>query len=388
MKKALIFTVMLLAASVSWAKPLDFESTEYPIGVYAADPANDEIFKLLKSFGVNYVHTYAMGQNNEKSLAKANQFLNLAQKHGMKVMFNLRGRTWVKEKNGVELLRKRVKMFKDHPALGFWYLYDEPQEQQMPILRKLYQMLKEETPFVPVAICTPWRKQWKCFQEVSDVIMIDNYPVKNEKFPASPLQEMGNFITVATEQLEVPVISIPQIFNWRDFPKVVRDYDVSTMRYPTYEELRYWNFMSLAKGCRGIVYYSFWRALEGGENRQWVKDVFGKSTRETRDFINLVENVHKPIKLKRAADNNYEMAIWQNKKQNKEYLVLINNWPRERAITNRWMENHITDATLTPIGGTRTTNAKISRDRIRINEKVAPWEVFVWEVNRIMPDSK
>ena len=150
MKKT--FSILLFLTFVQTiliGKPFDLNSNEYPIGVYSADPATDKTFAFLKSIGVNYVHTYGMGHNTEENNIRTQKYLDLAQKHGLKVMVNLMGRIWVKKTDGVEQLRTFVHKFKDHPAVGFWYLYDEPRARDLPKLRKLYSMLKQENSIDP-----------------------------------------------------------------------------------------------------------------------------------------------------------------------------------------------------------------------------------------------
>ena len=383
MKKT--FSILLFLTFVQTiliGKPFDLNSNEYPIGVYSADPATDKTFAFLKSIGVNYVHTYGMGHNTEENNIRTQKYLDLAQKHGLKVMVNLMGRIWVKKTDGVEQLHTFVRKFKDHPAVGFWYLYDEPRARDLPKLRKLYSMLKQETPLIPVALVTPWIEEWTCFQEVYDILLVDLYPVRDEQFPGSPLQSLTKFASQAMK-LGKPVIVAPQIMSWETFAHQLKGqgYDTSKLRYPNLQELRYWSYYTLAKGGRGLMYYSFYHAHKKWKNMEWVNNVFAKITREVKEFTTLTAPANKPVIFKRANDACYEMALWNREKG--EYLVLINNWPLTRLRVNRWTENVISNAKLEPWGETRKVTAEIKNGKLIIPEKVNPWEVFVWKVTRI-----
>ena len=361
------------------AKPFDLNSKEFPIGVYSADPPTAENFAYLKSIGVNYVHSYGMGHGNVEDEKRTKDFLDLAEKNGLKVMVNLMGRIWVKKTNGADELRKFIRKFKNHPAVGFWYLYDEPKAKNLAALRKLYSMLKQESPLIPVALVTPWIEEWKSFQEVYDILMVDLYPVKDKKFPNSPVNLLTKFTNEAIA-LGKPVIAVPQMFNWKIYPNQVKGYDIKKLRYPNAIEIRYWNYYTLAAGGRGLFYYSFYHAFKN--DPEWVKKVFAKEIKEARRFIELTAPANKPVAFKRAEDDNYKMAIWT--RENGEFLVLINNWPLARPKVKRWTENMIVGAELIPWGSTRNVKAKIDNGKLIIDEKINPWEVFVWKVKRII----
>jgi hypothetical protein len=384
MKK--VFTLLMFLTFIQLglqAAPFDLNSNTYPIGVYSADPATDKTFAFLKSIGVNYVHTYGMGHNTEENNIATKKFLDLAQKHGLKVMVNLMGRIWVKKVDGVEQLRQFVRKFKDHPAVGFWYLYDEPRARDLPKLRKLYSMLKQETPLIPVALVTPWIEEWTCFQEVYDILLVDLYPVRDEEFPQSPIQSLTQFAGQAIK-LGKPVIVAPQIMNWETFAYQLKGkgYDEKKFRYPNFQELRYWSYFTLARGGRGLMYFSFYHAHKKWKNIEWVNDVFAKVTKEVSQFTKLTAPANRPVIMKRARDACYEMALWTRK--DGEYLVLVNNWPLTRLRISRWTENIISDAELEPWGETRKVAAKIENGKLIIPEKINPWEVFVWKIKRIV----
>ena len=132
------------------------------------------------------VHSYKTGRDDETNIKRGLKLLNLAQKHGMKVMFNLRGKDWAGKNFDLKNFTKFVRKFKSHPALGMWYLYDEPKIKALPNLQKLYGILKQETPNVPVAIAMCWSIDWNKFGEAYDILMPDIYPVGVSRFSKRP----------------------------------------------------------------------------------------------------------------------------------------------------------------------------------------------------------
>src|SRR5690606_20581139 len=102
-----------------------FKGEKFPMAMYAV-PASEANFSQMRDMGINYVHLYGLTAVpvNQQSFDKIQQYLDLAQKHGLKVMFDLNGSRLVPD--GLEEMRSVVRRFKDHPAVGFWYLYDEP----------------------------------------------------------------------------------------------------------------------------------------------------------------------------------------------------------------------------------------------------------------------
>jgi hypothetical protein len=371
----------MVGAIISFAAPLNLNTGEFPIGVYSADPQSDENFALLKSLGINYVHTYSIGHNTPENNKETRKFMDMTHKHGLKVMFNLMGRKWVKGPDGQKKLKQLIDQFKSHPALGFWYLYDEPRASQLPQLRKLYSILRQETPLTPVAIVTPWIEQWKCFTEICDILMVDNYPVRDEKFPESSIFALTKFADEAIA-LGKPVMVAPQIMSWKTFAYQLKNqgYNEKDFRFPNEQELRYWSYSTLAQGGRGLIFYSFYHAFQKGKNLKWVKEVFGKVTKEVSEFSKITAPANNPTILKRAGDNNFRIALWN--REGGSYLVLINNYPLTRKRVNRWMENQIMTAELVPWGATRKIEAKITGGRLRIAEEINPWEVLVWKIKR------
>ena len=358
------------------SRPFSLDSDEFPLGMFSTDGAGamDQVAKM----GITYVHTYGMGASNDAAaMARDIAFLDQAAKRGLKVIYNLRGDAWVKKKNGVAEMMKLVNAVKDHPGLGFWYLFDEPDGRCEPAeLIPFYRALKKATPTIPVAVATAWSKNWQKYNDALDILMIDIYPVQHKPFPKSDLSAMTRF-TDGALGLGKPVMPINQCINWKVFAgkkKTYRGSPVAELRFPTTAELRYWCYSGAAQGVRGMFWWSYARSVQAGYG--WINQTFGPVMREFHQFTRLTAPTYKPIILKRARDGNFRMALWRRPAGT--FLVLVNAWPLEQSM-GRWLEGEIDHATLTPWGHTRNIDVAIENGRLT-GGSAHPWEVFVWKV--------
>lgn len=384
LKKYSYFLLSLLACcSLNAAKISDHnvKLEKFPVIAYSAEPLTDENFELIKDIGFNMVHSYKTGRDDETNIKRGLKLLDLAQKHGMKVMFNLRGKDWAGKNFDLKNFTKFVRKFKSHPALGMWYLYDEPKIKALPNLQKLYGILKQETPNVPVAIAMCWSIDWNKFGEAYDILMPDIYPVGDQDFPNAPLEQFTDF-TQQSVDLGKPVIPVAQMLNWRVFPKMAkqRKFDLKKCRYPNTEELRYWMFASAVMGTKGIAWYSYYWSMTHDGAKKWAKNNFKPALNEYKSFIKATNSLKDCQQLKRSRDA--RMLAMLCKDANKEYLVFVNNWPLERKNVSRWLENTIMEADLVPWGNTSKAKAIVQKGKLVLEAPMAPWEVFIWEVKR------
>src|SRR2546421_8404830 len=125
----------------------------FPIGIYAV-PATDEDMAAVKQIGFSHVQVYTLTGATPDRLTTARDYLDLAQKHGLKVMFDFNGKKLTADAGGLSELKAIVANVKSHPALSMWYLYDEPVPSvALATLGPFYDYLKATTPDVPVATC-------------------------------------------------------------------------------------------------------------------------------------------------------------------------------------------------------------------------------------------
>ncbi len=375
MHRCVALVLILLAAPLA-AEPLDLASDEFPIGMYSVD--SEGAMVQVKEMGVGYVHTYGMGNDaSDEGIADDLAYMDLAEKHGLKVMVYLNGRKWVAE-HGLAEMHKIVLALKDHPALGFWLFYDEPAGKLTHAqLLPFYWLIKYETPNVPVAIVEAWTKEWWKTAEVCDILQLDHYPVHAEPFPTAPLGNVTEFVGRAVALESTPIMPVLQCMNW----KVMADYmkskgiDPEQCRYPSAAELHYWSYSSLAQGTRGLFWWSYYRSVQGGYG--WINSTFKEAMGEVREFADLVAPAHKPEIFEFARDEDVHIAIWE--RPTGKYMVLANGQAIARTIS-RGTEGRLADGTgLEPWGHTRDAGATVADGRITVAAE--PWETFVWKLS-------
>ena len=351
-------------------------SDEFPIGMFSVDSPGAMV--QVAKMGVRYIHTYAGGRSTaDAEIARDRAYLDEAHKNGLRVMFNLNGPIWLQRPDGVREMLKLVNTFKDHPALGFWYLYDEPDgHYTAEQLRPYYEAIRQASPDIPIAICAAWTKNWTSHMSVLDVLMTDIYPVSGEPFPAAKLDHVTKFTEQAV-RLGKPVMPINQCFNWRALAgkqETYRGVPVAQLRYPSEAEVRYWCYAGLCQGVRGMFWWGYSQSVETGYG--WISGTFANTMREFAEFTKLVAPACKPLVFERARDDDTFMAMWQ--RPGGTYLALVNAWPLERPLS-RWMEDKVQAGTLTPWGHTRASEASIEGGRLTVG-KALPWEAFVWKL--------
>ena len=348
--------------------------------VMYAVPATDADFEAVRSMGINYVHLYGLTKDplNEAAFARIQQYLDLAEKHHLKVMFDLDGSRRVPG-NQLEEMRVLVQRFKNHPALGIWYLFDEPDNKKLTAkdIAPFYKMIKAESPNIPVAVCHAWTTHWYAFNEVQDILMQDIYPVSGAPFPEAKLDHQTRFTKGAMNVAKgKPVIPVLQFFNWRSMAKPedkeYRGYPVEKLRYPNAQEMRYLCFSTIAQGAQGLGFYSFTRSVM--TDSLWAKTIAAPVLLEVREFMDQLKTKGIQQQLTEAEAKQTLVSIWKEK--DATYIVLVNASPEKRRM-EYVLENIPAHVTLQAWGKTRDVNAMVKDGKVTI-EQANPWEVFIW----------
>lgn len=373
------------------------EADQFPLIMYAV-PGTDADFALMKSMGIDYVHVYGMskGPLEEGRLKSIEKYLDLAQKHGLKVMFDLDGHRRVRngDRNlALEETRVLARKFKDHPALGFWYLYDEPELSKgsdPDVLKQFYDLLKVEAPGIPVCVCTSTVKEkrpgldymWNSFSDTYDLHIFDTYPVKGQVFPEANLSTVTAFNEKALA-LGKPVVPALQAWNYITIDRYVKraveaGQSTADWRYPHLKELRFWNFATLIQGARGMSYWSYARAAKVPKsNAAWVKSTLKPAVLEFREFTDLVQPAREKDVLDIGAEMDLFFARWKH--DGKQYLALVNGEKQARKISDATILQSLNSAKLKPWKFTRNDALQLQNNRVSA-VNLEPWEVAVWEV--------
>ena len=376
---ALWATIYLSAPAANTAQgQFRLDSDEFPIGMYSV--YSDNAMAQAEELGVDYVQSYKTGHDDTcESIQSDLAYLDLAHRHGRRVLFQFRGQNFVNRKDGVEAMLRVMNAVKDHPALGFWVFYDEPDGKHSPdLLLPFYQAAKRHFPEIPFAICHCWSERYASYKHVADVNLNDLYPVQHKRFPGCKLDKMRH-LTDRMLTMDIPTIPINQAFNWQSIAqhknlKLYRGSPVDEMRFPNERELRYLCYSGLAQGVRGMFWYSYKWSVR--TDYTWLSKQLAPVNQEFRRFTRLVAPAHKGVIFKSARDSSILMAMWCRPKG--DYLMAVNGQPTKCDLICS-MEGRMHDAKLIPWGFTRAADAAIRQGTLTV-KSAEPWEVFVWQL--------
>jgi len=175
-----LFAITLSCKEISVIEPTDITDTKkenqteatndfFPKGIYAV---NIPDFAAVKAMGFNVVQSYqfkAMTNDQKKA------YLDAAQANGLKVMYHIDNALIdAGTAAGLQQVKDQIALFKNHPALYCWYLYDEPyiSNMQPATLKSFYDAIKQIDPVHEIYVSN-W--QFSNFYESTDVDMRQLY---------------------------------------------------------------------------------------------------------------------------------------------------------------------------------------------------------------------
>lgn len=339
----------------------------------------------VKNLGFEYVHNYGTFEG-AKNVAKLSplenkiSYLDEAHKHGLKVMTGI---SRYQIKNGqFDEIRKFIEAVKDHPAIGAWYLYDEPclhTDVPRQNLAKTYRILKAITPAVPVICSEGWGKNWHATVEFCDVLLPDFYPVRCHPYPVANMALAYRFYGQANK-LGKPVVVAMQSYNadakyyHKDDPERKKH-----ARFPSPMEQRFTFYTSLVQGAKGMMWFSYSQARKG--DSQFLRRDLKPILNEMKLFLDLVKPAeNKVIQItKYNTENDLCIGYW--KTATDDWVVICNVWAQPKDSVNVNLAPHIARAKLHPWGGTQGGVKWVDKGRVQL--KARPWESFVYRVERI-----
>ena len=244
----------------------------FPIGLYCVTlegakrwTVPEELFAELKAAGFNTVQNYSLGAwslQPETFDTFVMPWLDAADKHGLKVYFDLQGPEGRVRRRRAELgdladplyggydappeVAWRVRKLMKHRALLCWYTADEPiaHGQTVDELARQNRLIKLLDPHHPTVIatcpggehCAGYRR---CCQAV-DILATDHYPMPKE--PAHAWRRTALKGEEATQGLQ-PLWAIPQCFS-RGAAEM------------TEAEIRLETYLAIVHGARGVVWWA------------------------------------------------------------------------------------------------------------------------------------
>ena len=221
-----------------------------PVGFYCYSPVQPMIQEEEVVRGFNLISPYQNIPRTDLKMRKV--YMDRAAELGMKVNYNLlsvatSGTGFNRNQDPeerMEMFRREVEAFKDHPALLSWYLADEPDGHKTDpeILKILYRTIKEIDPYHPVSIVFMHYGSERKYADSYDISMGDLYPV-----PRSPVAGVSKFQKAMSDELllEKGIWLVPQAFGGNEW----------WTREPTADEIRAAVYMGLINGSTGFQFF-------------------------------------------------------------------------------------------------------------------------------------
>ena len=151
-----------------------------------------------------------------------------------------------------------AKAAKSWPMLA-WYLYDEPEVRKLPLaeLEKLDKRVKDWSPKQKTVFVMGEGVASFTYGGVADALMVDWSPVPHLRLESVGEQvsmlKAGAAIKDAARQ-DKPAWAVLQAFDWIGSPQRRKP---AVGGFPTFEQVRFMTYLSIARGAEGIFYFTY-----------------------------------------------------------------------------------------------------------------------------------
>ncbi|MBI3292165.1 MAG: hypothetical protein HYZ73_05075 [Elusimicrobia bacterium] len=352
--------------------------------------------------------------------ANARVLLDTAQKSGLKVLMGLSYADWIMGKDlsndQLNLILKRVRVLKDHPALWGWVLNDDtPQggiqkegeglEPDPEKLRKVRRAIKEVDPSHPLVVGLPGVVDQNYeYRDIADIYELDNLVIGFEVIPPGFPQEweahpedVGKRVDLVYNVIgpKQKVIADVQTYNmandslsWGGPPGDPKRLPDNLGRYPTIAEMRFMAYDALIHKSQGVFFNCY----------RWDYQNYGRDDGEGGDDVSLrgnpsqweaVSSVSKELKAmtpillaptqepKKAGvtiKGPIELLIKHH--QGRTYLLTVNPSPEPVQRQIRVARDRFPNPTVTLL----PQRQRISFERGSLDVQWSPYEVRVYEI--------
>ena len=232
-----------------------------PVGIFSGyNMRTEPELKRLHDAGFNAVMPYfsmkmsAFG-GQLKTTPALMKNLDALHRHGIKIMFDLmsqvRGGVYQFDdvKGNLNVAEHVCRTVCRHPAILSWYLTDENQPGDLPIVKRLRQTLSTIDPYHPVLTLTNIPSNHIVFGPTGDILMADRYPIRGKE--SRSMGDIRRHFISGIGNAKMGMWFVPQTFHWGAYQK-----PWSKFRYPTEEEMRSMVLLAMNMGAKGYCFYS------------------------------------------------------------------------------------------------------------------------------------
>ena len=214
---------------------------------------------VMAQEGCNATHTYgAVYWKPHEGKA----FLDTAHKNKVKVLIHPWGSTSQMGGRGLRLsdaekegLIRQVNLYKNHPGLLGWYMFDEPEaSQSLERLREAYELVKDLDPYHPCIMLNNSLNGIAVFAGAGDVMMPDPYPqfTKTKPFYRGVLHVANFMDKIRTSAPGKAAWVALQAFDYGDDAE-----NMPNQRGATFGEFRFMTYQAVIHGCKGFLHFAY-----------------------------------------------------------------------------------------------------------------------------------
>lgn len=227
----------------------------FPLGVYLGpiETTSNEHLQRISNAGFNTILCYRYG-----TAENPEAYLDRAAQNDLKVLFainNLYPGLNNAPANGFEIATGYIKALRDKPALLGWYTSDERPAAWLPQLKKMYELVKQNSPDLPAFVLlnqVNHNSLIEKYLDVTDVLGTDYYPVGEADLSKTSLYARNTKrVTTNTHGMWM----VPQIMDWAVYRKDSKPHP------PSLNEMRNQAYQAIINGATGLLFYSYYDML-------------------------------------------------------------------------------------------------------------------------------
>ncbi|MCK4983657.1 MAG: carbohydrate binding family 9 domain-containing protein [Victivallaceae bacterium] len=285
----------------------------------------DKTLKLQSELGLNWAYVLVHGDFDRKAQDRVRRVLDIAHALGMKITLWYGNYKFINDnaKWQAEVL-EIIEMFKDHPAILEWWVYDEP-VTNIKWLKGLCESVNKADPYHPVFVewCDRGHGFTDSMAEVSgDVYAMHLYAINaRDQYPHEAFLSISNLcdqMTAIAKKTGAPVSFMNGIIGWATH---IRECSPIENRFITY--------VALIQGARMLRYYntSFLSIANPA-----LRESFKPLSREIKTLTSIVAN---PEVKERVSCDNPRIAYTAFQTPKGLYIIAINTDDNDEKVTFR-----------------------------------------------------
>ncbi|MAX27553.1 MAG: hypothetical protein CMJ19_23905 [Phycisphaeraceae bacterium] len=316
------------------------------------DPSDDwRQFEGVRQAGFNLTHSYHFSNKfpkfdkpsvQDRFIRDAREYLDLAHANKVGVFMHLPKQAVTEGQ--VDAIARVVEALKDKPALWLWYIYDEPDVQEMDACQKVYQRIKEVDPDHPVLLVDQRADTLDIAGRACDIIAIDKYTVPygfhyitdltektRSKNPDKPIWMIHGAHAVQNLHL------LRRHFVGSNFKQILKRVQLSSQTHrPNPKELRALQHYSYTIGSPATIFYWLPKRLYDIAND--TPKIWDAMVSIGQEFKELEPVLSSPLRsddteissfvvewLKQEAKRNHlDVRMWTRKYNGKTYVGVVN----------------------------------------------------------------